>query len=83
VLLIGVAGALVMRGIFIALGATLIANFAITFLFFGLILLATAVHVWREAASDGRTPIGMSRTCPSSVRSGGCSPSRTGIAAPA
>ena len=53
VLLIGVAGALVMRGIFIALGATLIANFAITFLFFGLILLATAVHVWREAASDG------------------------------
>lgn len=55
VLLIGVAGALVMRAIFIALGAALIANFAITFLFFGLILLATAVHVWRDAASDDDT----------------------------
>lgn len=54
-LLIGVAGALVMRGIFIALGATLIANFAVTFLFFGLILLATAVHVWRDAASEEDT----------------------------
>ena len=45
VLLIGVAGALVLRAIFIAVGATLIAQFAITFLFFGLILLATAATV--------------------------------------
>lgn len=52
VLLIGVAGALVLRAIFIALGATLIAQFSITFLFFGIILLATAVKVWRDAASD-------------------------------
>ena len=51
VLLIGVAGALVMRGIFIALGAALLANFTITFLFFGLILLVTAVKVWRDARS--------------------------------
>lgn len=49
VLLIGVAGALVLRAIFIALGATLIQSFAITFLFFGLILVATAVKVWRDA----------------------------------
>lgn len=52
VLLIGVAGALVLRAIFIALGATLISSFAITFLFFGLILLATAVKVWRDAMGD-------------------------------
>ena len=56
VLLIGVAGALVLRGIFIALGAALIANFAVTFLFFGLILLATAVHVWRDAATPDHQP---------------------------
>ncbi|MGJ6978939.1 TerC family protein [Aestuariimicrobium soli] len=49
VLLIGVAGALVLRAIFIAVGATLIQSFAITFLFFGLILVATAVKVWRDA----------------------------------
>lgn len=52
VLLIGVAGALVLRAIFIAVGATLIAQFAITFLFFGLILLATAVKVWRDAQGE-------------------------------
>jgi len=49
VLLIGVAGALVMRGIFIALGAQLVANFALAFLVFGLILLVTAVKVGRDA----------------------------------
>ena len=53
VLLIGVAGALVLRAIFIAVGATLIAQFSITFLFFGLILLATAVKVWRDAQGEG------------------------------
>ena len=49
VLLIGVAGALVLRGIFIALGAGLIATFSWTFLLFGVILLATAIKVGREA----------------------------------
>ena len=39
VLLVGVAGALVLRAIFIAVGAQLIANFAATFLVFGAILL--------------------------------------------
>ncbi|MFZ1286115.1 MAG: TerC/Alx family metal homeostasis membrane protein, partial [Candidatus Phosphoribacter sp.] len=49
VLLIGVAGALVLRGIFIALGAQLIATFSWTFLIFGIVLLATAVKVGRDA----------------------------------
>lgn len=53
VLLIGVAGALVLRGIFIALGAQMIASFAWTFLLFGAILLATAVKVGRDALSHG------------------------------
>lgn len=49
VLLIGVAGALILRGIFIALGAAMLANFSWTFLLFGAILLATAVKVFRDA----------------------------------
>jgi TerC family integral membrane protein len=53
VLLIGVAGALVLRGVFIALGAAMLANFSWTFLLFGAILLATAVKVYRDAASPG------------------------------
>lgn len=40
-----------LRGIFIALGAQLIASFAWTFLLFGAILLATAVKVGRDALS--------------------------------
>ncbi len=52
VLLIGVAGALVLRGIFIALGAQLIANFTWAFLLFGAILVVTAVKVGRDALSD-------------------------------
>src|SRR6478735_4634579 len=52
VLLIGVAGALVLRGVFIALGAQMIASFAWTFLLFGAILLATAVKVGRDAVSQ-------------------------------
>ncbi|WP_228373496.1 TerC family protein [Demequina gelatinilytica] len=51
VLLFGVAGAIVLRGLFIALGAGLIATFDWTFLLFGAILLATAVKVFRDALS--------------------------------
>ena len=58
VLLIGVAGALVLRGIFIALGAQLIASFDWAFLLFGIILLVTAVKVARDAMSDAEhTPV--------------------------
>ena len=49
VLLIGVAGALVMRGVFIAIGAELIASVSWAFLLFGAILLATAVKVLKDA----------------------------------
>ncbi|WP_353508301.1 TerC/Alx family metal homeostasis membrane protein [Intrasporangium sp.] len=49
VLLVGVAGALLLRALFIALGAQLIATFSWTFLLFGGILLATAVKVGRDA----------------------------------
>jgi tellurite resistance protein TerC len=51
VLLFGIIGALILRGIFIALGAAALESFAITFLIFGLILLATAVKILRDAAS--------------------------------
>ena len=52
VLLIGVAGALVLRGIFIAVGAQMLTRFDWTFLLFGAILILTAVKVLRDAASD-------------------------------
>jgi tellurite resistance protein TerC len=51
VLLIGVGGALVLRAIFIAVGAQMISSFSWTFLLFGAILLATAVKVGRDALS--------------------------------
>jgi tellurite resistance protein TerC len=64
VLLIGVAGALVLRAVFIALGATLIASFSWAFLLFGAVLLATAVKVLRDAMSheDQVVDIGSIRT---------------------
>ena len=64
VLLIGVAGALVLRGIFIALGAQLIASFSWAFLLFGAVLLVTAVKVGRDALSskDHAVDIGSIRT---------------------
>lgn len=64
VLLIGVAGALVLRGVFIALGAQMIASFSWTFLLFGAILLLTAVKVGRDALSgaDHAVDIGSIRS---------------------
>jgi TerC family integral membrane protein len=64
VLLIGVAGALVLRGIFIALGAQLIASFSWAFLLFGAVLLVTAVKVGRDAlsAKEHAVDIGSIRT---------------------
>lgn len=52
VLLVGVIGALILRGIFIAVGATLIEKFTATFLVFGAILLLTAIKVYRDARSE-------------------------------
>jgi tellurite resistance protein TerC len=49
VLLYGIIGALALRGVFIALGAAALDRFAATFLVFGLVLVATAVKVLRDA----------------------------------
>lgn len=49
VLLYGIIGALVMRGIFIALGAAALEAFDWVFLLFGAILVATAVKILRDA----------------------------------
>jgi len=51
-LLIGIVLALVMRGIFIALGAAAIDNFSWVFYLFGLFLVYTAVKLAREGAED-------------------------------
>ena len=51
VLLYGIAGALVLRAIFIALGAAVLANFTFAFLLFGAILLLTAVKILRDQMS--------------------------------
>lgn len=49
VLLYGIVGALVLRGIFIALGAAALAAFDWVFLVFGLILLATGIKLLKDA----------------------------------
>jgi len=53
VLMIGVLGALVLRGLFIAVGAAAVQRFAITFLFFGAFLIFTGVRLFR---SHGEQP---------------------------
>lgn len=49
VLLYGIVGALVLRGIFIALGAAALAAFDWVFLLFGLVLVATGAKLLRDA----------------------------------
>lgn len=51
VLLFGIIGALVLRGIFIALGAAALSAFTFVFLVFGLILLATGAKLLKDALS--------------------------------
>lgn len=51
-LLVGIMLALVFRGIFIGLGAAVIANFGWVFYLFGLFLVWTAVQVAREGETD-------------------------------
>ncbi len=55
VLLIGIIGALLMRGAFIAVGAVLIARFSWMFLVFGAILVVTAWGVLRDARHGGHS----------------------------
>ena len=52
-LLIGIVIALVMRGIFIALGAAAISNFSWIFYLFGLFLIYTAVKLAKDDDDDG------------------------------
>jgi tellurite resistance protein TerC len=52
VLTIGIVLALVLRAAFIALGAALLATFSFMFLLFGLLLIATAVQLFRHRDQD-------------------------------
>jgi len=52
VLTFGILAALVMRAIFIALGAALISAFSFMFLIFGLLLLGTAIQLFRHRDED-------------------------------
>lgn len=61
VLLFGIAGALVLRGIFIALGAAVLANLSWAFLLFGAILLLTAVKILRDQVSGGAHNVDVSQ----------------------
>lgn len=61
VLLFGIAGALVLRGIFIALGAAVLANLSWAFLLFGAILLVTAVKILRDQLKGGSHNVDVSQ----------------------
>jgi tellurite resistance protein TerC len=61
VLLYGIVGALVLRGIFIALGAAALQNLSWAFLLFGAILLVTAVKVLRDQTSGHGNEVDVSR----------------------
>ena len=52
ILTFGIVLALVLRAIFIALGATLLEKFAVMFLLFGLVLIVTAVQLYRHRDVD-------------------------------
>lgn len=52
VLVLGILGALCMRAAFIALGASLLSLLSFMFLIFGLLLLWTAVRLYRHRAED-------------------------------
>jgi tellurite resistance protein TerC len=52
VLSFGILVALVLRGIFIAIGAVLIASFSFMFAVFGIVLLATAIQLFRHRDQD-------------------------------
>ncbi|MGE5720544.1 MAG: TerC/Alx family metal homeostasis membrane protein, partial [Nocardioidaceae bacterium] len=61
VLLYGIVGALVLRGIFIALGAAALARFDWMFLVFGLILVVTAVKILRDTITGSEHQVDVDR----------------------
>jgi tellurite resistance protein TerC len=52
VLTMGIVAALVLRAVFIALGAALLAAFSVMFLLFGLLLIGTAIQLFRHRDED-------------------------------
>lgn len=60
VLLYGIAGALVLRGVFIAIGAAAVQTASWTFLIFGGILLYTAVKILRDTVSGSDREVDVS-----------------------
>ena len=61
VLLYGIVGALVLRGIFIALGAAALSAFDWVFLVFGLVLVATGAKILRDAFRGHEQEVDISR----------------------
>ncbi len=61
VLLFGIVGALVLRAVFIALGAAALSRFDAVFLVFGLILLLTAVKIGRDAVRGSQHQVHVDR----------------------
>ncbi|HQR26846.1 MAG TPA: TerC family protein [Nocardioides sp.] len=61
VLLYGIIGALVLRGVFIALGAAALQAFDWVFLLFGLVLVATAVKILRDAVTGANHEVDVDR----------------------
>ena len=51
-LLVGIVGALILRAVFIAMGAAMLDAFSFTYLLFGLALLLTAVQLFRHRDQD-------------------------------
>ncbi|MCM0677627.1 TerC/Alx family metal homeostasis membrane protein [Micromonospora phytophila] len=61
VLLYGIAGALVLRAVFIALGAAALQTLDFAFLLFAVILIATAVKLLRDAVSGHEQEVDISK----------------------
>jgi tellurite resistance protein TerC len=61
VLLYGIVGALVLRAVFIALGAAALSRFDWVFLVFGLVLVVTGVKLLRDALSGHEHEVDVSR----------------------
>ncbi|MBE1574189.1 TerC/Alx family metal homeostasis membrane protein [Amycolatopsis roodepoortensis] len=61
VLLYGIVGALVLRGVFIAAGAAMLSAGTWAFLVFGVILFVSALKILREAMSGGKDELDLSK----------------------
>ncbi|WP_325892607.1 TerC/Alx family metal homeostasis membrane protein [Grimontia sp. NTOU-MAR1] len=55
ILMLGIVGALILRGIMISLGAPLIAQFHVILYLFGFFLIWTGVQMWRQHGEDNES----------------------------